>query len=192
MRTRKNPEERKKEILDVAMNLFYKNGYETTSMTDIANSMNITKGLIYNYFPSKDKLYEEALSRFINEIIDEYVSIFDLHPDSLVDAIEKTSDVLNSKKTSPFYQFYRKPGNELVYQQVMIKLLSKLIDPLTIKIIPLINETDYKISDPKTFIEFIMFGQIEIFKNPESASEKKEQIRNYILSLLEISKKKQL
>lgn len=192
MRTRKNPEERKKEILDAAMNLFYKNGYESTSMADVANSMNITKGLIYNYFPSKDKLYEEALSNFINEITDEYVSVFDLHSDSLIDALEKTSDVLNSKKTSPFYQFYRKPGNELVYQQVMIKLLSKLIDPLTTKVTPLIKEAGYKISDPKTFIEFIMFGQIEIFKDPESASEKKEQIRHYILSLIEISSTKQL
>ncbi|MEG0619272.1 MAG: TetR/AcrR family transcriptional regulator [Bacilli bacterium] len=188
MRTRKDPLERKKEILDTAMNLFYENGFESTSMTDIADSMGITKGLIYNYFPSKDILYEEAMTNFINEITNDYINVFNVNSDSLLDAIEKTSNVLNNKKNSPFYQFYRKSGNELVYQQVMIRLLSKLIDPLTEKVTPLIKEAGYQISDPKTFIEFIMFGQIEIFKDPESAGKKKEHVRNYIISLIEASK----
>ena len=41
MRITKEPEERKQEILDTAMQLFYEKGYEKTSITDIAKAIGI-------------------------------------------------------------------------------------------------------------------------------------------------------
>ena len=60
IRTRvvKDPAERKREILDAAMGLFAVNGYEQTSMRDIARHLDISLGLCYRYYDSKQKLFQ--------------------------------------------------------------------------------------------------------------------------------------
>ena len=45
MRITKEPEERKQEILDTAMRIFYEKGYEKTSIADIAKAIGVTQGL---------------------------------------------------------------------------------------------------------------------------------------------------
>ena len=41
MRISKDPAERKQEIIETAMRLFYEKGYEKTSISDIAREMNV-------------------------------------------------------------------------------------------------------------------------------------------------------
>ena len=50
---------RKKEIMDVALRLFGTFGYHATSISHIAKEAGISKGLIYNYFESKEQLLKE-------------------------------------------------------------------------------------------------------------------------------------
>ena len=45
MRITKEPEVRKQEILDTALKLFGENGYEKTSITDIAKAIGVAQGL---------------------------------------------------------------------------------------------------------------------------------------------------
>ena len=49
MRITKEPEERKQEILDTAMRLFYERGYEKTSIADIAKTIGVAQGLCNAY-----------------------------------------------------------------------------------------------------------------------------------------------
>ena len=67
IRTRvvKDPAERKREILDAAMGLFAENGYEQTSMRDIARHLDISLGLCYRYYDSKQKLFQEAMQQYV-------------------------------------------------------------------------------------------------------------------------------
>lgn len=48
-------------ILKTAIELFATLGYHTTSMDTVAKAAGISKGLIYNYFKSKDELLEAVL-----------------------------------------------------------------------------------------------------------------------------------
>ena len=50
MRVSKASEERRQEILDAAMRVFYEKGYEKTSISDIALKLGVAQGLIYRYF----------------------------------------------------------------------------------------------------------------------------------------------
>lgn len=59
MRITKEPEVRKQEILDTALKLFGENGYEKTSITDIAKAIGVAQGLCYRYFRPK-RLYLTA------------------------------------------------------------------------------------------------------------------------------------
>lgn len=50
-------EENKRKIVDCAMHLFAKHGYDNVSIDDIAKLANSSKGSFYNYFRSKDELF---------------------------------------------------------------------------------------------------------------------------------------
>ena|GEM_PF-1752374 len=50
---------RKTTIFQAATELFCKNGYSGTRMTDIANAVGVTKPIIYRYFSSKEELFGE-------------------------------------------------------------------------------------------------------------------------------------
>ena len=60
--------EKKKVILNAAMKLFACKGYAMTSISTIAEKANISKGLMYNYFKSKEELLKTILQTFMDEI----------------------------------------------------------------------------------------------------------------------------
>jgi AcrR family transcriptional regulator len=67
MKTVKEGEVRKQEILMVARELFVTKGYEQTSVNDILKIVDIAKGTFYYYFNSK----EEVLAAIILDIVEE-------------------------------------------------------------------------------------------------------------------------
>lgn len=60
---RKNKNKTKEKILKVAMELIYENGYGNTSVQDILDKCKLTKPAFYYYFPSKDDLGIEYLTK---------------------------------------------------------------------------------------------------------------------------------
>ncbi len=61
----KKHEARRNEILDVAQNLFYTQGFENTSINQIIDHIGIAKGTIYHYFKSKYELLDAVVERLI-------------------------------------------------------------------------------------------------------------------------------
>jgi AcrR family transcriptional regulator len=61
----KKPDERKGELVTVARQLFFTRGYAKTTITDIIENAEVSKGLFYYYFGSK----EEILDAIVNELI---------------------------------------------------------------------------------------------------------------------------
>ena len=61
-------EEKKTLIMDVALERFASEGYHNSSISHIAKQAGISKGLMYNYFESKEELLEEIISRSMREI----------------------------------------------------------------------------------------------------------------------------
>lgn len=54
-------EQRRQEILYAALDLFVSKGYAATKITDIAERVSMSVGLLFHYFESKEKLYEELV-----------------------------------------------------------------------------------------------------------------------------------
>ncbi len=61
----------KKKILKAAMAEFAKRGYRATTMNDIARHLKVSKGAIYQYYPSKEDLLRELAGSFIERIVDD-------------------------------------------------------------------------------------------------------------------------
>ncbi len=55
-------EKRKQEIIFASLELFVSKGYSATKITDIAKAVNMSTGLLFHYFESKEKLYEELVT----------------------------------------------------------------------------------------------------------------------------------
>jgi AcrR family transcriptional regulator len=61
-------EEKKTLIMDTALEHFANEGYKSTTINHIAKHAGISKGLMYNYFESKEKLLSEIVERSLGEI----------------------------------------------------------------------------------------------------------------------------
>lgn len=72
-RWRRDPEAKKLAILRVARFLFNENGYDATTVRDIANGAEVNASLVYRYFGSKEELFARAVPRqeFIGELFAE-------------------------------------------------------------------------------------------------------------------------
>jgi TetR/AcrR family transcriptional regulator, fatty acid biosynthesis regulator len=69
-RTRLSPEARREQILDEASRLVLEEGLHAVSMERLARDVGISKGLVYNYFPTRDALLAELLRREQTELRD--------------------------------------------------------------------------------------------------------------------------
>lgn len=57
----------KKKMMDTALEFFSQYGYHATSISKIAKEAGIAKGLVYNYFGSKEELLSEIIKREVNQ-----------------------------------------------------------------------------------------------------------------------------
>ncbi len=60
--------DRKNELLNTAQMLFYKNGYEHTSIANVIDAVGIAKGTFYYYFKSKTELLDQIIERIARQI----------------------------------------------------------------------------------------------------------------------------
>ena len=67
-RKRLSAEDRRAAILDAALEVFAKHGYNGASIDEIAQAAGISKALIYEHFPSKKDLHVSLLERHVQQI----------------------------------------------------------------------------------------------------------------------------
>nr|WP_275444581.1 TetR/AcrR family transcriptional regulator [Paenibacillus sp. ACRRX] len=61
--------------MSAAVELFAKNGMNSTKISDIAKQAGMSHGLVYNYFKSKDEIYVSLLNKNINSFKHELARI---------------------------------------------------------------------------------------------------------------------
>ncbi|MGE1062871.1 TetR/AcrR family transcriptional regulator [Megasphaera paucivorans] len=71
-RIRKNPLERRQELIDIAMECFCTKGYEATMVQDICNKADVAKGTFFYYFPTKDDVLKAIFEHWTQVFIDSY------------------------------------------------------------------------------------------------------------------------
>ena len=62
-------------ILDAALEVFAKQGYHSSTVGAIANNANISKGLLYNYFKSKDEVLSELMIGMMDALMCELMPL---------------------------------------------------------------------------------------------------------------------
>ena len=101
-------DKRRNEILNAALELFVKNGFDTVSMDDIAKKIKCSHGLIYHYYTNKKDILVD-LGRQSHDVIGiDYNSIINL-PISFFDKYLKIQeyllDIISSNNLKRYYLF---------------------------------------------------------------------------------------
>ncbi|MFF8376386.1 TetR/AcrR family transcriptional regulator [Streptomyces sp. NPDC015661] len=73
VRRRMGVEERKQQLIGVALELFSHRSPEDVSIDEIAAAAGISRPLVYHYFPGKQSLYEAALRRAADDLAARFV-----------------------------------------------------------------------------------------------------------------------
>ncbi|MBN1247722.1 MAG: TetR/AcrR family transcriptional regulator [Anaerolineae bacterium] len=85
-RTVKAPEERRQELIDTARQLFYTQGYESTSVHDIVTAVGVSQGTFYYYFDAK----QDVLEALVTDLVDQSFELFDaIVADETLDVVQK-------------------------------------------------------------------------------------------------------
>lgn len=101
-------------IVENAIVLFGEKGYDATSIQDIGNRANISKGILYHYFVSKDELYLYCLKT----VVDAFMSYSAQHKPREIN-IEYFSDV-----RTDFYKEY--PQYKNIFKCIALETPSSL------------------------------------------------------------------
>ncbi|MEV0095312.1 TetR/AcrR family transcriptional regulator [Streptomyces sp. NPDC050738] len=73
VRRRMGVEERRQQLISVALELFSHRSPDDVSIDEIAAAAGISRPLVYHYFPGKQSLYEAALRRAADELAERFV-----------------------------------------------------------------------------------------------------------------------
>ncbi len=65
----------RQKILDAALEVFARHGYYSASVSEIAKTAGISKGLMYNYFKSKEDMLNELMIGMMDALMCEYMPL---------------------------------------------------------------------------------------------------------------------
>lgn len=166
MRTIKDPEERKSEILDTAERLFTTKGYNQTTILDILNEIGIAKGTFYYYFKSKEEVMDAIIMRIVNT---DAIAAKEIAEAEGVSAIDKLFQILivqkprNGGGKEKMLKQFHQPNNAEMHQKSLVQSILQLTPVLTQVIEQGINENVISTDYPQEAVEFLLVSAQVIF-----------------------------
>lgn len=161
-RISKEPEERRQEIIETALELFSEKGYENTTIQDISDRMNVSPGLCYRYFKSKTEIFAATSEYYAMKAVEQ-----------LKVPISKNTSAL--EKLSLFIQqifeyVMRHKEFEANYHEeteIRASRLDHVANEMTAIMIPIIEqgitENVFHCEDVKRTTKFLVFGLMHTF-----------------------------
>ncbi len=165
VRTVKDPDIRRSELLAVAALLFQKQGYAATSVDMIVREAGVAKGTFYYYFKSKT----EVLDALVNELVNKMA----VHAEATaqqeqINAIDKLCRIIVSQnnlqeKAEDLVIGLHLPENRELHDKVNIETV-KVFGPILAQVIEQGNrEGVFRVDDPLSTIQFILAGSQFLF-----------------------------
>ena len=148
--------ERRKAIMDTSLEVFSEHGYESASISMIAKKVGISKGLMYNYFESK----EDLLITLMTDGIDEMLSLFDPNKDGVLTKeeftyfIEEIFNLMSRKRN--FYKLYF----ALMMQPAVWKLFEGKIEEVIAPFMKILVDYYTKKGAENPMLEAVLIGAI--------------------------------
>jgi AcrR family transcriptional regulator len=137
MRVTKDADTRRDEILKSALELFREEGFEKVTVESIAKKAGIAKGSFYNYFKSKEDVYEAVVSSVASQTLElakEILNVAGSPKERLMGYIDWTF-ALATKQEKSLSRVLSPDANKA--QQ---KIYLAAVDEVTVQMIPIFTE----------------------------------------------------
>ncbi|QQK78986.1 TetR/AcrR family transcriptional regulator [Salicibibacter cibi] len=162
MRTSKNPEERRNEILDVAETLFTTKGYGNTTINDILQMVGIAKGTFYYYFRSKEDVMDAVVIRFIDSGAEAAKMIA---ANANLEAPEKIFQIImaqnpNASREKRMLEELHDVHNAVMHQKSLVETIRRLTPVLTDVVEQGLAEGAFTTLYPRETVEFLLVAQL--------------------------------
>ena len=103
----------KRRIMDNALKEFAEKGYWGSSVNSICSARDISKGIIYHYFSSKDELYLECVTECLTNLTEYLKENFSISEGKVEDKVEKYFSVRRD-----FFSLH--PNYRSIFSEVII------------------------------------------------------------------------
>ena len=158
----KKPDERKKEIIQAARELFQVKEYDKMTMRDLMDKLNIAKGTIYHYFSSKEDLLEAVVEDLIDEELKRKTRLMESTQCRGLNALEKfrvlvTTDTM-AEENEQLLENLHHPGNTIMHTRQLGRYLLKLAPVFAAVFEEGCEQKIFKTDHPLECAEFILAG----------------------------------
>lgn len=187
-RITKKPEVRKQEILDTAIQLFFEKGYEKTTISDIAKRMNVSQGLCYRYFSSKEEIYSAVLDHYVSQGVHQFKLLLGDEKLTLAQTIDQLYP-LNSKIPSDdyYHKFFNLSENLALHIQMEVRLLSALVPVMEKRLLKAKENGEIHCESISEAAAFCLFGQFGVALNStKNEQEIFQTSKEYVKKFLDI------
>ena len=184
--SKESAEERKKEILDIAEELFTTKGYDKTSTTDILERVGIARGTMYYHFKSKEEILDALIDRIIHGIVYNVKSALSYEataPQKIMSFIGATK--VDSAIGKEIADHAHKPQNALMHQKIMNSLLAALT-PIAASIIKDgIKEGSFSTDYPEEAAEMLLIYSSIVFDdlNEMTNAEQAKKVAGFVFNM---------
>lgn len=189
VRVAKDPEERKTELMDVALGLFSSQGFEETAVSDIVKKVGVAQGTFYYYFESKEHILNEIMDRMIDHVVQAISAICSRQEMRAVEKLNYMFHMFMSMGTEngSLSQYMHSEKNELLHKKLMDKSLLR-INPLVVGVLRQgIAAGEFNTIYPEEATELMTYGISEYFHHHvlNCAPEKRERSLKALEDFLE-------
>ncbi len=149
-------ESARKRIMEAALELFANKGYHSTSISQIAKEAAISKGLMYNYFESKEALLKEVIFEGVDTITDS----FDPNRDGILTKDELIHFIRESFKLVREHTTYWKLYFSLLTQAGIMGIFSDDLAPRMQRLFGMLTQFFYSQNYETPELEMRFFGSL--------------------------------
>ena len=186
MRDVKEPEIRRAEIMDAAMQLFMEKGYIHTTTQDIVDKVNISRGLLYYHFKNKEDILYCLVEQDSDKLLKDIYTIAYAKDKTAIEKIRAFigATIISSENISEEGIELQKTIDLEENRYMIDKLSHKLVEKLTIYFEKIINqgitEKVFFVKYPAETAEFLMTAYVFVSNNISIKYSKKEPVDDYL------------
>jgi AcrR family transcriptional regulator len=144
--------DRRQAILDAALQVFANHGYHSASVSMIAKEAGVSKGLMYNYFESK----EAVLLTLVNDLFDRVVALIGLQPgevltrERFIELIDVSIDI--AVKEPQRWKLYMSLGFQPEVTPILMETMMPKVAPFMASLAQYFHSKGHE--DPMTIMRY--------------------------------------
>jgi AcrR family transcriptional regulator len=137
-RVKKSPDVRTNELIECAQYLFFEQGYENTTVTDVIRKAGLSKGAFYHYFASKEALLQAVAARMARQSLTEMQPLLE---DPSLDAVGRLNALFaNSRRMKVDMAPQLKNTFNALFKPENIVLYHRIDEALTAVFLPFMTD----------------------------------------------------